>query len=263
MNKDISSSLFAVIGVPRSGTTLLCNIINSFDNSFCLSEPHWSKILSPKGFRLDKLAGAFKFESTNGLMGDLKSFMDNSEYSWGGVKETYRIWQPESITLPYNSKDLAFIFFIFRDPLSVYNSGKKWGGKYCHMPSFVKNYISLANDYLILKGIDAPAPNLISGTVAAKSGVVPIGLCYEDLCTGGIEYLKKQFLLAGINIGLEYDGPFRIRATNYVFGDRSANKGGEIGRPVISKNNLTKQEEKILRDKLYPLYEHLRSLTKC
>ena len=257
---DVESPLFAVIGLPRSGTTLLSNMLNSFDNSFCLSEPHWAKILNPNAFRLDKLSGHFSFQTNESLMSELQSFTKNSNYTCGGVKETYRIWQPASVMFPYNSQDLSFIFFIFRDPLSVYNSAKKWGGKYCEISNHVTNYTSLANDYLILKKnqqlftVNGVVPNLVSGTAASKSEVTPVGICYENLCSGGVDYLKNQLLVAGIDVSLKHSGSFEIKPTDFIFGDPSANKGGKIGQPVISRNNLSMQEGKILETTLRPIY---------
>jgi hypothetical protein len=233
MNINIKSKkVFGILGLPRMGTTLVNNIMNSYDNSFCISEPHWSNILSPQATRSDKVT--FDIKDNNKIMTNLSNFVSNSGvYQLGGVKETYRSHQMESANFVLNSDNVDFIIAVIRKPEFGFDAWLRsnWRGYYID----VNNYINTVKHFY--KTLD-------------NSDKQVFWLQYETLCADGYSYLNKVF-----DGHLVFDELNNIKKTNFIFGDPTANTGGSIKPPKNSLFKVNENQANLIREKLDDLYD--------
>ena len=122
-----------VVGLPRSGSTLLCRIIHSEDGCVCLSEPHF-EFLSLKTCatlndkKISKMGLKFHAESKMPL--DIAMSELNKTYRITGFKETFRPeafkkWglYNEDLLQTYKNNQYKVICII-RSPFQNYNSWK-------------------------------------------------------------------------------------------------------------------------------------------
>ena len=222
---------FAIEVLPRSGTTILTNIFNSFENGFCFSEPIWQLIQDPWSIRLGKLNHQIWPNSMRpeNMVSELKRVLENNSYTIGGLKETYRDWQTRCVDL-INDDDLDFRIFIVRRPEFNFSGWKKtpFGAEYYDVDVFLRNY---ENFYKRIKD---------------KSNRVPTYIVkYEQLCASDdpLSYvgdmLRDQF---GI------DGDLRLENTGYSYGDVKGNNSSKVERARSSFKNLTIKEANLCLD---------------
>ena len=126
-----------ISGLPRSGTTILTNYVNSSKNSFCFIEPHWEyKLYGEKNFYTDKkLRGIKQLYYHEDAPLPLDEALDkiSSSYEIVGFKETFRseLYGEYLATLPNRTLIESYIAAgytlipIIRHPLYVWNSYKK------------------------------------------------------------------------------------------------------------------------------------------
>lgn len=221
---------FGIIGLPRSGTTLLSNIFNSYDNSFSLVEPKWAKDYNDDYFTTDKI-------SMN-LDCDLVDFVDRlvkieGKYNVGCIKETFRLHQKEYTDYLIDDNRFDSIIFIFREPISNFSSWKrtKWGSYYDDVDYFIECYSTLYQTYLNQKN---------------KYLII-----YENICLNGSTYLNSIFT------GLKFDNIEKIKSTNFKFGDEGANSGGNIKSPSFNDENITIVEKEKINTSLKKIYDLL------
>jgi len=222
--------IFGIIGLPRSGTTLLSNIFNSYDNSFSLVEPKWVKDYDNNYFTTDKISiniDCDLVESVNNLVKIEK------KYNIGCIKETFRIHQKEYTDYLISDNRIDSIIFIFREPISNFSSWKKtkWGSYYEDVDYFIECYKNLYQTYL-----DQKNKHLI---------------IYEKLCLDKNNYLNlifKDFIFEDIQI---------LKPTNFKFGDEKANSGGNIELPNSNISNLTIEEKEKINNSLKNIYNSL------
>lgn len=204
-------NFFLVLGLPRSGSTLLTNLLNSQDDGFCISEPIWEKF----NFKTVKNYGKVSIDNYtpyNSITHTLKNYLENSEYSYGGLKETYRSWQKECVDIALKG-DYDFIIKIYRDPIQNYSSWKKtnWGAEYRDINKFISSYNELKN--LNHKKI--------------------YELNYEMIVKDGIDYINSIL-------------PFKLKRDEIIpagfrYGDVKANSSKRIIKPT-NYNSLTESE---------------------
>ena len=200
-------SFFIVLGLPRSGSTLLTNLINSQENSFCSSEPLWEM----DNFKRVKTFGKVKIETPytiNEIPTKLKESLIDSDFDFGGYKETYRHWQNKYL-LPHINEELDFIIRINRDPIQNFGSWKKksnWGKQY----SSVEDYTECFNS---LKGLEFKKIYDVQ---------------YEKIIELGIDYLND---ILPIKFSTDI-----IRPSHFTYGDSNANVSKNIKNPQINQN---------------------------
>lgn len=133
MKKEITK--FLLVGLPRSGTTILANFIHSSKNAFCFLEPHWEYVFykgSTKFLRDKKLRLLFGLKYFVDESLPLDKALDNisKKYSFCGIKETFRSdcylnISPDIVNsdLLQRYKDARYLLVpIIRNPLNVWNS---------------------------------------------------------------------------------------------------------------------------------------------
>ena len=85
---------FIIVGLPRSGTTILSNYINSYNNAFCFIEPHWEfqRCNTKRFFKDNKLKGIHSFKYYKKKKLPLNDAINKiqKKYDIVGFKETYR-----------------------------------------------------------------------------------------------------------------------------------------------------------------------------
>jgi len=213
----MKKQFFLVLGLPRSGSTLLTNLINSQDNVFCVSEPLWEK----RGFGRVKTYGKLKIKENldiNEIPLRLKEELIKGDYNFGGYKETFRYWQFDYMEQHIN-EDLDFIIRISRDPVQNFGSWKKkkqWGIQYNSVQEFAKCYNELMN-FKFKKIYD---------------------IQYEKILSEGISYLNK---VLPIKFSTDKLNPY-----HFSYGDSVANSSKKIIEP-IHNNNVNDDEIKYLK----------------
>jgi hypothetical protein len=222
--------IFSIVGLPRSGTTLLSNIFNSYDNSFSLVEPKWVRDYDRNYFTTDKISiniDSDLVESVNKLVKVEK------KYNVGCIKETFRIHQKEYSDYLLKDDIIDSVIFIFREPVSNFSSWKKtkWGSYYDDVDYFIQCYNSLYQLYLNQKN---------------KKLVI-----YEKLCNSKLQYLNSIFT------EMKFDDIEKLKPTNFKFGDEKANLGGNINSPSFKDDNLTSEEKKRINNSLKNIYNLL------
>jgi len=243
MRLEVNGSIVSVLGVPNSGTTIVNNTLNSMQNGFCISEPHWILRLQRKQLKLDK-AGNIRFTSADDFMDGVAQRVRESRFEFGGVKETYRPFDGRMKNI--YEKVLAasdLVIVTFRDPAALYNSHK----------SSSKNKTG-TNIGAVQKLHDIyKASRALLDQYSDKA--VPLVL--EDYCragdAGAIEFLNKT--LKG---KAKVRGKFALQRTKFIFGNDKANKSVHISPPNMDVKLVTPDEHKALQI-IYPIYNELRS----
>lgn len=231
---------FVIEGLPRSGTTILTNIMNSFENGFCFSEPIWQLIQDPFNLKLGKLNKKIwpNSLSPHNVVPQLKNVLQDDIYSIGGLKETYRDWQTECVDEVLDS-DLEFRIFIVREPKYNFSGWKKspFGSEYYDVDIFVRNYERFCD------------------RIELKSQLIPTYVIkYENLCKSGdtLAYLSDIF---GDRISIV--GDLHLKQTGYHYGDARGNASSAISSPRETTDNLNSYE--ISRcEQMMSLYENMK-----
>jgi len=235
---NIKNKIISVLGMPHSGTTILSNTLNSMDNGFCLSEPHWTLQTKPFKLRFDKI-DKIPMTDANSVLGAIRARLEhNKVYDFGGVKETYR---PRNAKMAKSIdkivKESDIVFFIFREPKALMNNFKKIPGN--HMPMERLLYVY----------------NKLIETANGCDGAINVIL--EDFCDAGnkgvIEYLNSR---CGDLLTIE--GDFNLKPTNYLYGDLVANNSTHIKKANRNFSRLSKQEIAIIDRELTPKYKVIR-----
>jgi hypothetical protein len=236
MNIKIETNLvFGILGLPRSGTTLLNNIFNTYQNSFCISEPHWANILKPESVRVDKIN--IDCSNNDKIYENINNLVKvESKYKMGGVKETFREHQINSANYIFKSNYVDLLIGIFRDPVSGFNGWLRtaWKGYYISPENYVKSYQSLYN------------------TLSNIKDKKVILLKYENICEEGVSYINKKI---GGDITLPPIN--KIKKTNFSFGDPLANSGGTIKQANTNNSNIPENIQNHINKNLKPIYDSI------
>jgi len=240
--KQERKKIISVLGLPHAGTTIVCNIFNSMDNAFCLSEPHWTLLSNPSALRFDKAKG-LSFDGPEDVVEKIVAKLhSDSQLHFAGLKETYRPKEPRM--RKYLDKILDesdFMVFVFREPKAHYNSFKLMAKNHNRNPMPIEYMIDSFD-------------SIHEETNKYTNKIVVI---LEDLCAAGnvgaIDYINKQ---AGALLSIK--GEFRVKPTDYIYGNHKANRSKNIAPANVSTYLLTKEDISLIDEKLTPKYNDLR-----
>jgi len=216
MGKD--KVFFSLVGLPRSGTTIFTNVLNSWDDTFCISEPIWTLIESPNSFKTGKID--ITFSEYSKVLPELRKYLDESDYKFGGIKETYRDFDdPNPIPFINKSTEIDLKIYVLRDPACNFAGWKRRAFKpiYNNVDVFIRNYNT------IIRNIQHDR----------DKGMNTLVLQYECITPEYIlEKLRPYYKANSIN----------LRPTGYVYGDQKANRSIEILPPNMDITALTNEE---------------------
>lgn len=137
---------YALIGIPRSGTSIIARTLHSIENGFCISEPlHRTGFEAIKrGEPLDKI-GPCKVRQYNEVVNALyEKWLDPfSAWQIGGLKEVDVINSNGTFTRwdeLLSNKSLFMPIFIDRPPEMIYDAWKRSEFKTRGIEAFCKTY---------------------------------------------------------------------------------------------------------------------------
>ncbi len=233
--------IVSVLGLPNSGTTIVCNILNSMDNAFCISEPHWATLSRPQHVRFDKV-GSFKISGVAGIMNEVqKKLKENKQYNFGGVKETFRPFD-ERVNKCLNKiiDESDIVVYVLRDPKAHYNSLKKTTVGTSRNPVPIERIV---ND---IKKFEKSIKRTKNKVILTVEGVCKAGNA------GVIQYINQK--AGGL---LKVEGPFRLKKTDYIYGNNVANRSNKIIPANMSTQFLTGQDIRAVESGIVPTYNRI------
>ncbi|TXT66063.1 MAG: hypothetical protein BAJALOKI3v1_50063 [Promethearchaeota archaeon] len=213
---------FGILGLPNSGTSIVCNIFNSFENGFCISEPLRSLDSSLCHLRFDKLTGSIPPVYSSIIPTINKLVKHSKKFKIGGLKETLQLNNCKYSNELIHNRLIDIIIFVFRDPLYHFNSiCKQDVANKPTIRDYNKEYIRLIEQY--------DKSRAIKPTYFLK---------YEELC----EKKERYFCEFCGDMKMEYDD-FTIKPTNYEMGHKIANKSIEIKYSNNDVSYITEQDK--------------------
>lgn len=225
-NKQFS----CILGLPKSGTTILSQFLNSPNNGFCISEPIRS-INTNKNVAFGKVT-EMSFGSSKDFLKKLKNSLSNSDFDFGGVKEA--IWAGRNDMDEFiDSRIIDVFIFIFREPKANFASWKRFNTN-ADIDYFIASYTLLKNKL--------------------SSYNNSVSLRYENFCENPIEYINRK---AGPHF--KFSGELTINPTQFEIGDTKALKSFEILKAnteyddVLSKYEINKIDDNLIE--IYNLYQ--------
>jgi len=185
-----------VVGIPRSGSTLLCRMINSVDDCVCLSEPHL-EALSLRTYR------TLKDDKISNL--NLEVFIDNEMpldaaiskldtlYKVAAFKETFRPepfrqWGLFNGDLLSTYKNSGYkVIGIARSPLKNFNSwlSRGWGDWTNDVGVFIESYRQILQfcegTVIRYEDLVSSPEHVMSRLGVTFSGLKPIAAEFGDI----------------------------------------------------------------------------------
>jgi hypothetical protein len=235
--KNLKKKFLFITGVPRSGTTLLANLINVQSCSLCLDEPILAWLQTGKTFFSKDIENDYGLDTYLPPNQVLKRLLNNNhEHTLIGIKETFRtsdhpIYPTESLLNMLLSHHMnKQISVIIRDPRDVWASVVKRN-------SFYRQNISTFNEML----------NAWRGLcLLAVEHELQI-LQYENLVRAPHPVLGQIFQLVGIPIDTFQLSPAAMSG----YGDHLARKEGAIFADSIGKykKELNRTEIQYIEDR--------------
>lgn len=226
-NKKI---LFSIIGLPRSGTTIINNIFNSLDNGFSISEPHWAYLHYRNNLRfgkINKLVNNNWNKNIDNLIPTFNKILNNSNYDIGGFKETYN---SKSRRKNYITNELINLYiFVFRNPVYMINSQIKEGNK-STINEMIKEYNIFSNFY----------------NKTSINDINTVLINYDEFCKSNIiSYLNYYF-----KSYFKVIGELEIKKSKFILGDNKAHISKKIQLPknqtkFLNKNQIEKIKNNI------------------
>jgi hypothetical protein len=183
------TAIYYILGVPRTGTTIIASVFNSLDDGFCLMEPHWyQRATHNREIDIMETWGRWPYNSTRLI----------------GYKETYRLGHAMCEELIDRHTPLVdFFVVVFRNPVKVLSSQHALGWTEWDHPRFV-NAAYRRLEELIQEWPDAAIP-----------------VVYEDFVPNPLDYLNDK-------LPFQIEGELRIRPSRAEFGDPFANRSTTI-----------------------------------
>lgn len=132
MKTDLDTELtYFILGLPRSGTTIVASLFNSLDDGFCLGEPHWYVEAGHELAAVGKgCCGKVGHLWDQAAVEEPKSIYSQfiapavviGGYNLGGYKETWRGDELGYWLLEEHLSRVDFFVLVFRDPIECYDS---------------------------------------------------------------------------------------------------------------------------------------------
>jgi hypothetical protein len=233
--------IYSLFGLPRSGTTLFAIFFNSFENGFCLFEPHWlyqrerEKFAAGRSKITDK-AGDIELTSDPNFMRELADYLNRQEkFDLGGVKETFGVHYHQIADL-VTSFGCDFNLFIFREPLSLFEAWKRtgWGHPYTDPEFFVKNYRAFFDK--------------------SKKRKENISLSYQAFSDD-----PRDYMVSRLKEFLAIEGELSLRPVAGIeYGDERARQSLGVEPPRQTHDLLSESEIKLITSELEPIYQVVR-----
>ncbi|HEX8912546.1 MAG TPA: hypothetical protein VF796_09315 [Humisphaera sp.] len=133
----------AVIGLPRSGTTLVANVLHACRNGFCLVEPHWEALSRGSQATATAKTGLVALQPPGSIACEVRRVMRERGFDFAAVKETFR--RDETACVNGLLSDADAVLFVRRDPVATFASWRRqgWGPRYDDIGSFERNFVDL------------------------------------------------------------------------------------------------------------------------
>jgi hypothetical protein len=225
-----------VVGLPRSGSTLLCGLIHSASDCVCLSEPHFEfqATIKCEVLKDSKISGlGLQFRADREMPMDMPMSELDKTFKIAAFKETFR---PEPFKqwglcnedlLETYKRNQYKVIGIVRSPINNFNSwkAKKWGNWTDNVDIFIESYLRL------VQFCDGYA------------------IRYEDLLSSPMHSL--DFL------NISFSG---LRPMTAKFGDPEALKSTLVREEKKNKSNLSQREIKAIVESGLPLlYDSIKA----
>lgn len=230
---------YAVIGLPRGGTTVVSSFLGSMRDTFCLCEPVWLFINRPDLFEKGISAVTHKAQDLvitepEQFVKEVRQYLSKTDlYTSAGIKETYNDYRSRCVDILLdNGPD--FTVFVWRHPKATFHAWKTiwWGYPFNDVKFLIKNY-----------------KELVAKRMKCKNAV---DIVYEEFTKNPLEYMKKK-----LHQYAEIDGVFHYLEGmgGVLFGDEYAKEGGDVRPASLNMSSLTEEEHALIQKELMPLYE--------
>lgn len=224
-----SKKMIGILSLPRSGSTTLINILNAVDNGFGMSEPQNIIYHQPEFKNTTLSFGKFSFCFNNNaeIMSKIRESLNNSDFAYFAVKETYKITPTEFAKrsdLLIDGSDVIIV--IYRDPIMTFSSWKTTGWvDHFNDPNI---FVTQHNNFIpYVQNIQKPV----------------YFVEYETLCSSiSPNYLNKQ-----LNGLVQFEGNIELSPLvlrRYI--DKTAAVSTALEPARVTCDNLTKEERQIL-----------------
>ena len=198
---DDAKLLFFILGVPRSGTTIVASLFNSLEDGFCLGEPHWYLQTGHEDAGAYGKVGEHHRPVTDPMLimnTNIIPILESTDYKLAGYKETWHRHHREQLRrlVKQHIPLVDFFIIVFRDPVVTLSSLRThaWGDLKPH--HIVKDYVELDRLARHPKGV---------------------GLAFEGFCDGLLGYLNKR-------LPFDIEGRLVLDPTGHKYGDQRANR---------------------------------------
>lgn len=219
--KAVGKRLFlTVTGLPRSGTTILCCLLNSLSNGFCISEPHNEFMMQGAIHSMDKLDDIVRPPSS---YGEIASYIrtvwkSNENFLIGGIKE---VCQPKNGEYLYKRavdvSDLTLL--MVRHPVYTYVSARQMFG--VQADSFLRWHREMVSFY--------------------NSHVRRVVLLrYESFCKNPIAYLNDK-----LRRYFKIKGELKLVGATFQWGDQKAIRSTQIAN--TNRQRVFKEDKDVER----------------
>ncbi len=236
--------MFAIFGLPKSGTTIVNAFFDSLDNGFSISEPVAGATKTPNHLRFNKIQYP-NIKNGQIIPAIEESLVNDKRFILGGIKEVYRHDEDIYDKVLEHLGLFDFFVFVFRDPRRIFSSWHQanWFHKYSQTSWLYHSYQGL---YDLYKQLSHKKP-----VFAIK---------YEDFCCDNtIGYMNRVF-----DGYTEIVGKLQITPSDYILGDDRAIRSETIYPPsmLITKVAIHPPNMEYIKHKIMPIYNNIKDLQK-
>ena len=231
---------YAVIGLPRGGTTVVSSFLGSMEGSFCLCEPVWLFMKKPEIFNqsissVTSKALDLKLTVPERFVSEIRAYLSASIFTSGGIKETYSDYRAYCADILLE-KNPDMVIFVLRHPKALFHAWKTiwWGFPFNNVHFLIKNYKEMIQKRMVTHNA--------------------VDIVYEIFSQNPIKYMQNK-LTPLFTISGEFTPLQQMESVQ--FGDDGAKEGGVVKPASLSMNSLEQWEHELIEQELMPLYEQL------